>query len=116
MSLYAEHWIARPAWLALSIPDRLAFLDRIGPEMDQFVGRGAELVGVALRETRFLHRSDCDYIALWSMTDDVEQVAQLDGILEAIGWSDFFDRGCAGPAELVPAPKEQATVSLPGRP
>lgn len=109
MSLYVEHWIARPAWLALSISDRLAFLDRIGPDMDRFSDAGAELIGVALRETKMLHRSDCDYIALWSMPEGHAQVQELDSILERIGWSDFFDRGGVEPAELASVTEPSVT-------
>jgi len=89
--LYAEHWSARPAWTALPVQERIAFLDQLGPDIDRLHASGAVLVGAALRETRRLHRTDCYYVALWRMPEGASQVQTLNAILEAAGWDRYFE-------------------------
>ena len=89
--LYAEHWSARPAWTALSVYERIAFLDQLGPAMDRFRASSATLIGVALRETRRFHRTDTYYVALWRIPEGESQIQALDAILESVGWSRYFD-------------------------
>ena len=91
MPLYAEHWSARPEWMALSIPDRIAFLDQLGPDMNRLRASSASLIGVVLRETKRLHRSDCYYMALWRMPEGGAHIEQLNALLEAVGWGRYFE-------------------------
>ena len=88
--LYAEHWSARPAWTALSVHERISFLDQLGPDMDRLRASGAVLIGAALRETKRLHRTDAYYVALWRMPKGESQVRTLDAILAAAGWDRYF--------------------------
>jgi hypothetical protein len=89
--LYAEHWSARPAWTALSVQERISFLDQLGPDMDRLRASGAVLIGAALRETRRLHRTDSYYVALWRMPEGESQIQTLDAILQAAGWNRYFE-------------------------
>ena len=91
MPLYAEHWSARPAWMALSIQERIAFLDQLGPDMARLRASSATLIGVVLRETKRLHRSDCYYMALWRMPEGGAHIERLKALLEAVGWDRYFE-------------------------
>lgn len=77
--------------------------------MERFVEAGAELLGVALRETTLLHRSDCTYVAFWSMPEGDAQMRQLDDILAAAGWADYFER--AEPTPVEPRSVRPATIT-----
>jgi hypothetical protein len=106
MSFYAEHWTARPAWTALSVPERIAVLDQLAPVVDAFRASGATLVGVAMRETRLLHRDDCHYVALWHLSAGPALASAFRAALTAAGWDRYF-------APAGPEPTADATVPPP---
>ncbi len=92
MSIYTERWIARPKWLALSIPERIAYLDEMEAGMREITEDGARLIGLALNEDRRLHNRRCCYVAVWDMPDEDPQGRRLDAVLEAAGWHRYFKR------------------------
>jgi hypothetical protein len=95
MLLYHERWTARPSWQALSLPERLDYLDRIGPALRALTDAGATLLGAALTESARLDRAGSHYQATWSMTGPA-QVRQLHQALRAAGWHDYFVLGGDG--------------------
>jgi hypothetical protein len=92
MHLYVEVWNARPAWLALSIQDRISYLDRMERDMQALLRTGATLVGVALTESARSVSDGARYVAVWVMPEGGAQVQLLDAILDAAGWEDYFER------------------------
>lgn len=92
MSVHVEVWDARPAWLALSIEDRIAYLDRMNERLRAFTQAGARLVGVALTEPTLAAPYGTTYVAAWSLPKGGVQVRMLDTILEAAGWHEYFER------------------------
>jgi len=119
MPLYTEHWSARPAWLTLSIDERIRFLDRLGPAMDRLLASGATLIGVVLRESRLLHRDDAQYLALWRMPEGASQIDMLESALAAAGWYAYFDPVAAAPDALrgpdAPKPPRSSFREVRGR-
>lgn len=91
MPLHVEVWDARSSWLALSIPDRIAYLDRMASGMQALTDAGASLVGMVLRESNPPDSSSARYVAVWSMPDE-QAVQLLDRILTAVGWRTYFRR------------------------
>jgi hypothetical protein len=122
MPLYTEHWSARPAWLALSLDERIRYLDQLGPAIDRLVASGVTLLGVVLRESRLLHRSDCHYLAVWHMPAGVSQAHMLESALAAAGWEVYFEPATAAPdvwetpdalgTPEAPTPSRRATREL----
>jgi hypothetical protein len=92
MPLYVEVWDARSAWLALSIDERIAYLDRMNESLHAFTQTGARLVGVALTDPTLAAPYGTTYVAAWSLPEGGVQVRMLDAILEAGGWHEYFDR------------------------
>lgn len=117
MPLYTEHWSARRAWLALSIDERIRFLDRLGPAIDRLLASGATLIGVALRESRLLHRDDAQYLALWRMPEGRSQIDMLESALAAVGWDAYFKPVTVAPDALrgPDAPKPPRSSLREGR-
>lgn len=93
MSIQVEVWDARPAWLALSVQDRIDFLDQMAPGMEALTDAGASLVGAVLKEFHSPFPAATRYVAVWSMPDGAEQVQMLNEILEAAGWGEYFREG-----------------------
>ena len=97
MHLHIERWIARPAWLALSVSDRIAYLDQMGDAFRALTRAGVRLVGVAVQGAEIPHRTGERYVAAWVMPEGPTQVRQLEKILAAAEWQDYFvpvtDRG-----------------------
>lgn len=89
MYLHVERWAARPAWLALSLQDRIDFLDRMGPSLQALFRSGARLVGAVLNDD-LASSSTVRYMAVWAMPNGREQVRLLEQILEGAGWQDYF--------------------------
>ncbi len=89
---FFEHWRARPPWLDLTVRERTAYLDRFGPEMESLADEGVALLGIVLKETRFLHRVECQYRGLWAVPAGLPHVRALNAMLERHGWDTYFDR------------------------
>jgi hypothetical protein len=92
MPVHVEVWDARSSWLALSIPDRIAYLDRMGADIQALTDAGASLLGMVLRESQSPRRASCRYVAVWSMPDD-SCIRRLDEMLAGAGWHTYFTRG-----------------------
>ena len=92
MLLYVEVWDARPAWLALSIQDRITYLDQMESSMQALAAAGASLVGMGLRESEAPCLETSRYVAVWSMPDE-QTIRLLNEILTAVGWHTYFKRG-----------------------
>jgi hypothetical protein len=69
MRLYAELWNARPAWLALSLPERERFFEAIGAELARQLDAGCEFIGAIITDTDTPHRAAYQYMALWRMDE-----------------------------------------------
>lgn len=89
MYVHVERWVARPAWLALSLQDRIDFLDQMGPSLQSLFTSGARLVGAVLHDGSSAP-SGVRYMAVWAMPNGLEQVRVLEQILERAGWHDYF--------------------------
>ena len=89
MYFHVERWAARPAWLALSLHNRIDFLDQMGPSLEALYGSGARLVGAVLDDD-LAFSPTVRYMAVWAMPRGLEQVRLLERILEAAGWHDYF--------------------------
>lgn len=92
MSLYTERWTARPAWLALSIPERIAYLDQLKEGIQALTAAGARLVGLVLNEVPHV---SCQYVAVWAMPDGETLGRRLEEVLEEAGWHHYFQRAAA---------------------
>jgi hypothetical protein len=111
MSIYVEHWTARPAWLSLSVPERIRYLDQFGPALEAFADTGGRFLGMVLHEPEGRPPLECQYLALWAMPDGADQIAQLNAILREAGWDAYFERGDAEQADLRPAPPAVAETA-----
>jgi len=102
MYLHVEHWRARPAWLALSISDRISYLGRMGAAVQAPTRTGVRLLGVSVRTDDRSSRPGEQYVAAWAMPGGAAQGRQLEHILAAAGWHDYFapgsDRGARSAA------------------
>lgn len=91
MSLYTERWIARPAWLALPISERIAYLDQMEAGMRALADAGAILIGLVLDEAQPPVHSSDRYLAVWVMPEEA-QVRMLESMLKEAGWHRYFRR------------------------
>jgi hypothetical protein len=89
MYVHVERWVARPAWLALSIPDRISYLDQMESGIRRLLDSGARPIGVVLKEET-TPADTVHYGAVWVMPEGSAQVRLLESILEVCGWHDYF--------------------------
>jgi len=90
MYMYAKLWNARPAWLALSQPEREQFFATLGPEVGAQLTAGCELVGLVIADTDTPRRGAYQYMAIWRM--DQAQVPSFEAAWERLGWHDYFEQ------------------------
>lgn len=95
MPLYIEHWTARPSWHALTIEERIAYLDDRAPVRDILNEEGATLVGTALTERPGDGKKDSHYVAVWRMPEEGHQIQMLNETLERAGWREYFEEDSA---------------------
>jgi hypothetical protein len=111
MSLYVERWSARPAWLDLSISERVAYLDQMEEGIRALTEAGATIVGLVLNEVGLPPHRDCQYLAVWSMPDGASHVRMLQTILEEAGWDRYFEPIMEDDTKAIPrAPRRSATA------
>lgn len=89
MYLHVERWTARSAWLALSLRDRIHYLDQMGPSFQSLTASGARLIGTVLRDDG-ASSDGVQYLAVWAMPEGPSQVQLLEEVLDAFGWEDYF--------------------------
>lgn len=91
MPLHVEIQHARPAWLSLSISDRIEYLDRVGRGLRSLLDSGVELVGFVLNDAQSSKPADYHYIAVWYVPDGQAQIRMLESILGKAGWDEYFE-------------------------
>jgi Asp-tRNA(Asn)/Glu-tRNA(Gln) amidotransferase A subunit family amidase len=115
MSLYVERWHARPAWLDLSISERVAYLDQMEEGIRALTEAGATVVGLVLKEVGLPDHRDCQYIAVWSMPDGPANVRMLDAILEEAGWGRYFNPVETGDEKAPRLRPRRTRTAMPSR-
>lgn len=91
MSLHIEIQSARPAWLSLSIPERIDYLDRVGYGLQSLLDGGVKLIGFVLNEPSAPDRADYHYLAVWYMPEGRSQIQVLESVLAQAGWDEYFE-------------------------
>lgn len=91
MFLYLELWKAKEAWRSLSPEDRGAYIEQIGPHIEELLGRGVELVGIGTNDPGTDQRADYDYWAVWKMPDE-ELVEAFEAAVREDRFYDYFEQ------------------------
>lgn len=109
MHLYVELWKARPAWQALAVAEREAYVAQLGPAIGQLLAGGVELLGFALADADAPYSAGYTYIAVWRMPD-VDGARALEATVEGAGWHEYFEQVNARGA-IVPPPEVLAHMA-----
>ena len=112
MSLYTERWIARPAWLALPISERIAYLDQMEAGMRALADAGAILIGLVLDEAQPPVHSSDRYLAVWVMPEEA-QVRMLESMLKEAGWHRYFKPVGEDEANAIPPGPRRTGATMP---
>jgi hypothetical protein len=91
MPLHVEIQQARPAWLSLSISDRIEYLDHVGDALRSLLDSDVELVGFVLNDAQSSTSADYHYIAVWYVPEGRAQIQMLRSILMKAGWDRYFE-------------------------
>jgi len=109
MHLYLELWKAKPAWRALPLAEREAFVAGLGPAIEKMLADGIELVAFARTDPDTSHRADYAYIAAWRMpTRDL--AVTFERTVDGSGFHDYFEQVNARGA-IEPAPDVLARMA-----
>lgn len=89
--LFLELWKPKDTWRELSLDDREAYVQSIGPSIERLLAQGVELVGIGTVDDDTDQRADYDYWAVWSIPDD-EMVDRFEKAVRDDGFYDYFDQ------------------------
>lgn len=91
MYLYVETWNAKPAWLALSNAERMAFVESVQGLLGQLVSDDLQLLGCVITDEDTPLHGGYQYVAVWSASDR-SHVRKIEDGTERIGWHDYFEQ------------------------
>ncbi|MCV2491829.1 hypothetical protein OF117_20995 [Geodermatophilus sp. YIM 151500] len=91
MRIYIEQWRPRPAWLELDAEQRAAFVQRVGPDLQEVVEKGAELVALGPADPGTARSGAPQYFAVWRFPS-LDLVQVFERRIEDAGWYEYFDQ------------------------
>jgi hypothetical protein len=83
----------------MTIPERIAYLDKLDDGFRDLTAAGAQLLGVVLNEVPHVR---CQYVAVWAMPEGTALSRRLEAVLEDAGWHRFFRRATASTTRVEP--------------
>ena len=105
MITYIELWKAKQSWTDLPAAQRSAYMNGLGPVIQQLLDKGVQIVSWGKSEPATFKRIDYDYFAVWSFPN-LESAQQFEKIVDEAGWHNYFDQVNAmgtttGPQEVI---------------
>jgi hypothetical protein len=91
MRIYVEQWRPRPAWLELDAAQRATYVEAVGPDLQEVLDRGAELVAVGPADPGTACSGESQYFAVWRLPD-LDLVRLFERRIEGAGWYEYFDQ------------------------
>lgn len=88
---YIEAWTPKQTWLDLSTEKRIAYMDQLGPAIQQLTELGAEIISWGMNDPSTHSRLGFDFFAIWKFPN--EQIARtFEDIVTGSGWYGYFDQ------------------------
>jgi hypothetical protein len=91
MRIYVEQWRPRPAWLELDADQRATFVKTVGPDLQEVLDRGAELIALGPADPGTARSGEPRYFAVWRFPD-LDLVRLFERRIEEAGWYEYFDQ------------------------
>lgn len=91
MKYYIEQWNVRDAWKQLSFDERVAYMNALGPAIQDMISRGVEVITWGENDTTTHFRSPYAFFALWKFPD-AESVKSFEKLVEDAGWYQYFEQ------------------------
>lgn len=91
MRIYVEQWRPGPAWLELDAEQRTTFVKTVGPDLQEVLDRGAELVALGPADPGTAYSGEPQYFAVWRFPD-LDLVQLFERRIEGAGWYEYFDQ------------------------
>jgi hypothetical protein len=91
MYLYVEMWNAKPTWLALSLPERQAFMAKVAEAAKALGPLGAEVLGAWINDADVDNRLGMTYFTAFRFPSK-EAVKGFEAIVRESGWYDLFEQ------------------------
>jgi hypothetical protein len=91
MRIYVEQWRPGPAWRELDVERRTTFVKAVGPDLQEVLDRGAELVALGPADPATAYSGKPQYFAVWRFPD-LDLVQLFERRIEGAGWYEYFDQ------------------------
>jgi len=102
MLLYIELWNPRQKWLDMTPEERGAYMEKVGPVMQETMSWGLEMVGWSVCKG---DSAGYQYMAVWKIPDE-SIVHKLEEAVTQAGWHEYFEQvnswgTLTGPDEVI---------------
>lgn len=91
MHMLIEIWSAKPAWYALPVAARQAFVDSVLKDVAPLMQAGLRVCGSGFACNDLPNSLPCQYFAVWE-APDAALVATFARTIRDAGWFDYFDQ------------------------
>ena len=91
MRIYVEQWRPGPAWRELDAEQRTTFVTAVGPDLQEVLDRGAELVALGPADPGTAYSGKPQYFAVWRFPD-LDLVQLFERRIEGAGWYEYFEQ------------------------
>ena len=91
MKLFIEFWKARDAWHQLTREQRLAYVSKMGPVLQELKAKGVIIDGWGVNSDSSVFKADYDFYAVSKFPTE-EILASFQRILEEANWYTYFDQ------------------------
>jgi hypothetical protein len=91
MYLYVELWNVRPAWLALTVEQRAAYIEQVNHAMQGMFNAGAKVITWSVTDAATDRPAGQSYFAVWQFPD-AAFARQFELQVAQAGWYDYFEQ------------------------
>ena len=91
MRISVEQWRPRPAWLELDAEQRTTVVEAVGPDLQEVLDRGAELLAVGPADPVTARSGESQDLAIRRLPD-LDLVRLFERRIEGAGWYGYVDQ------------------------
>lgn len=91
MIYFIEFWKAKDAWLNLPKQERIDYVSKIGPAIEDLMSKGVQIDAWGVNDNQSLHKADFDFYGITKFPNQ-EILTGFENMLDGSGWYDYFEQ------------------------
>jgi len=91
MKIFIEFWKAKDVWHQLTKDERIAYVEKMGPVMEDLVSNGVTIDSWGLNSDTSPFKADYDFYAITKLPTQ-ELLDSFQAVVEGSGWYNYFEQ------------------------